>query len=120
MAKEEAMKRSHQRSKTISVLAILVYFSVPSHGLVADFFPLDVWEEMDVWEQKIDTNHGFKVESSKLSNKLFPFNVSEELNNMGEIQLLNFKNFGQHNIKYGTKKEDKTNPYWMPEEYRTP
>ena len=115
------MKRSYQRSKTISVLAILVFFSVLSNGFASsDFFPIDIWEELDAWEQNINTIYGFKVESSKLSSESFPFDVNEELNNMGGIELLNFKKFGQHKIKYGNKKEDKTNPYWMPEEYRTP
>lgn len=115
------MKSSFQRSKTISVLAVLVFFSILSNGFASsDFFPLDIWEELDFWEQNINTKYVSKVESSELSSELFPFDVSEELNNMGEIEFFNLKNFGKYNIKYGTKKEDKTNPYWMPEEYRTP
>ena len=85
------MKRSYQRSKTISVLAILVFFSVLSNGFASsDFFPIDIWEELDAWEQNINTIYGFKVESSKLSSESFPFDVNEELNNMGGIELLNF------------------------------
>lgn len=120
------MKRSDQGIKTISVLAILACLIVPFQVLATDYFPLDVWEEMESWEQNkvtVDaTNVGAydstnMIEDASL-NKMFPFDVQGELDKLGGIEWVTFENRKVNYINYGTLRENKSNPYWMPEELR--
>ena len=127
--KEEAMKRSDQRSKTISVLAVIVFLSVPFNVFAADFFPLDVWEEIEFWEQNKVTATVNDVEAysepqeavltmNSVTSKMFPFDVQAELNELGGVQWATLKNWSTYNTNYGTTREDRINPYWIPEELR--
>ena len=45
------MKRKTLNLKTLTVLAIIACLSITVPANAADFFPLDVWEELETWEQ---------------------------------------------------------------------
>jgi len=125
------MKIADLKLEILTVLATLAFLSTSVAAIAADYFPLDVWEEMDAWEQTItaglDPDLARHNESMPVSagdaqtvNASFPFDVWEELNHISGTAWSALKNWKAFELKYGTAKKDTTNPYWMPEEYRTP
>jgi hypothetical protein len=129
MREEETMKTTGLIPKVMTVLATLAFLSISSPTIVSDFFPLDVWEEIEAWEQTtmaaldpdIAVHNEAKplaVDDAEMVNASFPFDVWEELNDHGGNDWSALKNWKAFNLNYGTAKEDRTNPYWMPEELR--
>ena len=125
------MQRPGQRTRIITALAMLAYLSFSVPTIAADYFPLDVWEEMLAWEQDKATTSVADAEAysqpkttsmvkATMISVSFPFDVQDELNNLGGIEYTALMNRKAYNINYGTAREDTTNPYWMPKEYRTP
>ncbi len=125
------MKTTDFKSKTVAVLATLVFLSIPVPTIAADFFPLDIWEEMDAWEHTLtaglDPDIGVKnqtipigIDDAKMIKASFPLDVWEELDDLDYFNWRMMKNRNAFNIQYGTAKEDTKNPYWMPEEIRNP
>ena len=123
------MKTTGLIPKVMTVLATLAFLSISSPTIVSDFFPLDVWEEIEAWEQTtmaaldpdIAVHNEAKplaVDDAEMVNASFPFDVWEELNDHGGNDWSALKNWKAFNLNYGTAKEDRTNPYWMPEELR--
>ena len=123
------MKTTGLIPKVMTVLATLAFLSISSPTIVSDFFPLDVWEEIEAWEQTtmaaLDPDIAvqneatpFGVDDAEMVNVSFPFDVWEELNDHGGNDWSALKNWKAFNLNYGTAKEDRTNPYWMPEELR--
>ena len=123
------MKTTGLIPKIMTVLATLAFLSISSPTIVSDFFPLDVWEEIEAWEQTtmaaldpdIAVHNEAKplaVDDAEMVNASFPFDVWEELNDHGGNDWSALKNWKAFNLNYGTAKEDRTNPYWMPEELR--
>ena len=45
------MKTTGFKPKIVTVLATLSFLSISVPTIAADFFPLDVWEEIEAWEQ---------------------------------------------------------------------
>ena len=123
------MKTTGLIAKIMTVLATLAFLSISSPTIVSDFFPLDVWEEMDAWEQTTmaaldpdiavnDQTMPQGLDNAEMVNASFPFDVWEELNDLGGNDWSALKNWKAFNLNYGTAKEDRTNPYWLPEELR--
>jgi len=123
------MKTTGLIPKIMTVLATLAFLSISSPTIVSDFFPLDVWEEIEAWEQTtmaaldpdIAVHNEAKplaVDDAEMVNASFPFDVWEELNDHGGNDWSALKNWKAFNLNYGTAKEDRMNPYWLPEELR--
>ena len=123
------MKTTGLIPKIMTVLATLAFLSISSPTIVSDFFPLDVWEEIEAWEQTtmaaLDPDIAVHnetiplgVDDAEMVNASFPFDVWKELNDLGGNDWSALKNWKAFNLNYGTAKEDRTNPYWMPEELR--
>jgi hypothetical protein len=121
------MKRTILKLKIIAVLACLTYpiFAVPTHA--SDFFPLDFWEEMTSWQQNIgavnEMDIGAYSEPMPISlgktgvvHTTFPFGVCEELNALGNSH---WHDSHEYSVSIGNTHRDKTNPYWLPEEFTT-
>lgn len=98
-------------------LAALVCISVAGSIHAADFFPLDVWEEMRGWQFKKDVTDGFgpKADHRPISPgpAAFPWDVREELNALSG-------DAGHHGpwffVKIVASRRKNANPYWLPEE----
>jgi len=98
-------------------LAVLVCISVAGSIHAADFFPLDVWEEMRDWQCKKDVGDGFgpKADQRPMSPgpAAFPWDVREALNALGG-------DAGPHGTRFSLKivasRRKGANPYWLPEE----
>ena len=123
------MKTTGFKPKKVTVLATLAFLSISVPTIAADFFPLDVWEEIVAWElttmAALDPDIAVRSETIQLGvydadmvDASFPFDVWKELNDLGGIDWGAMKNWKAFNLNYGTSKEDRTNPYWMPEELR--
>ncbi|MDX2453724.1 hypothetical protein [Desulfosarcina sp.] len=123
------MKTTGFKPKIVTVLATLAFFSISAPTIVSEFFPLDVWEEIEAWEQTtmaaLDPDIAVHneatplvVDDAEMVNASFPFDVWEELNDHGGNDWSALKNWKAFNLNYGTAKEDRTNPYWLPEELR--
>ena len=117
------MKATGFKPKIVTVLATLTFFSISVPASAADFFPLDFWEELEAWEQTtmaaLDPDIAVHNEAiplgaddAEMVNASFPFDVWKELNDLGG------KDWKALNLNYGPAKEDRTNPYWLPEELR--
>ena len=124
------MKTTGLKLKTVTVLATLAFLSISVQTIAADFIPLDVWEEIEAWEQTItagldpdsvgyDQTMPMGIDDAEMVNASFPFDVWEELNDLGDIYWRMVKNWNAFNLNYGTAKEDTTTPYGMPEAYKT-
>ena len=122
------MKRKTLNLKTLTVLAIITFLSITVPTYAADFFPLDVWEELENWEQNSGEGYAtvseaygapmsMDLEKDEIVHTSFPFDVLKEINDLGGID---WNNWDAFNVGYGSTNEKKTNPYWYPEEYRTP
>jgi len=122
------MKRKTVNSKTLTSLAITAFLCITVPTFAADFFPLDVWEELETWEQNDGELYATATEtySAPMSMDLreveivhtsFPFDVLKEINDLGGIDWNDWKAF---NVGYSHTNDKETNPYWYPEEYRTP
>jgi hypothetical protein len=122
------MKTKTLNSKTLTALAIMAFLSVAAPTYATDFFPLDVWEELEIWEQNNGELYATVTEASgvpmsmdtgklEIDHTSFPFDVLKEINDLGGIDWNGWEAF---NKGYGGTNENKTNPYWYPEEYRTP
>ncbi len=83
----------------------------------SEFFPLDVWEEMEDWNHNKDTVSKKNMETNSQSTEIkmqkvefvntnFPFDILKELNALD----------GTISKKNKTIKMNIVNPYWMPEE----
>lgn len=83
----------------------------------SNFFPHDVWQEMEAWNHNKDTVSINNVETNSQSTEMevqkvgfvhtnFPFDVLKEINALD----------GTISKKNKTKKMNKVKPYWMPEE----
>jgi hypothetical protein len=119
------MKRTPLPSRILTAVAVAAFLSIAVPAYAADFFPLDVWQEMQAWEQAngaedeklmpayrqpipVDGDTGEGVHLS------FPFDVWAALNALGGIDGDNMKAFS---VSYDSPERNKTNPYWYPEEY---
>jgi len=122
------MKRKSLNSKTLTALAIMAFLSVTVPTYAADSFLLDVWEGLEIWEQNngevyvtvTDTYSepmSMNLEKVKIVHTSFLFDDLKEINELGGIDGNDWDAF---NVRYGGVNEKKTNPYWYPEEYRTP
>ena len=122
------MKRKTLNLKTLTVLVIIACLSITVPAYAADFFPLDVWEELETWEQNngevyatVAEGYGAPVSmdtgKAEIVHTSFPFDVLKEINDLGGID---WKDWGAFDVGYGSTNEKETNPYWYPEEYRTP
>jgi len=120
------MKTCQWNSKPILFLAAFVLIRLAGSAQAADFFPLDVWEEMAGWRSEtavMDTydQTAFHVplasqpKASKTTRTFFPLDVWEELNALD-------RDSGDHAFRLSVKKDvagrNRTNPYWLPEEFR--
>lgn len=121
------MKRTTLKLIIIAVLTCLTYpsFAVPTYA--SDFFPLDFWEEMTSWQQNIGAankgDSGAYSESMPTSlgkagvvHTTFPFSVCEELNALGNSH---WRDSHEYSVSIGNTHREKTNPYWLPEEFTT-
>lgn len=102
-----------------ALLIIPIFLIVNAMGLdmKPDFFPIDVWEEMEDWNQKKDTvsmdrmgtnsqSTEMKIQKIEFVHTNFPFDVLKEISALdGTISKKNKK-----------IKMKKVNPYWLPEE----
>ena len=90
------MKTAYFKSLPVVVLATLALLGTPALTMADDFFPLDVWEEMDAWERIITA--GLDPDVSRYNETLpagfdgtemvevsFPFDVWEQLKDLGNI-----------------------------------
>ena len=122
------MKRKSLNSKTLTALAIMAFLSITVPTYAADSFLLDVWEGLEIWEQNngevyvtvTDTYSepmSMNLEKVKIVHTSFLFDDLKEINELGGIDGNDWEAF---NVRYGGANEKKTNPYWYPEEYRTP
>ena len=123
------MKTTGFKPKIVTVLATLAFLSISVPTIAADFFPLDVWEEIEAWEQTtmaaLDPDIAVHnetiplgVDDAEMVNASFPFDVWKELNDLGSSDWSALKNRKAFNFNDGTAKENRTNPYWLPEELR--
>lgn len=122
------MKTKTVNSKTLTALAIMAFLGITVPTYAADFFPLDIWEELETWElnngevyatatETYSAPMSMGSENVEIAHTSFPFDVLKEINDLGDID---WKDWKALDVKYGGTSEKKTNPYWMPEEYRTP
>ncbi len=125
------MKTTGLKSKTVTVLATLSFLSISVQTIAADFIPFDVWEEIEAWEQTITAgldpeNVGYNqtmpmgIDDAEFVHASFPLDVWEDLNDLCGIYWRMMKNWKAFNLNYGPAKKDTTNPYGMPEAYKTP
>ncbi len=118
------MKQTIFTLKIIAVLACLTYpgFAVTTHA--ADFFPLDLWEEMADWQLPNRVAHEADVEpysppmqvnrgNAGVVHTTFPFDVVEELNTLGNSDRHDFRVYA---ASTGSNHRNTANPYWLPEE----
>lgn len=121
------MKRTILKLRIITVLACLTYlsFAVPIHA--SDFFPLDLWEEMTNLQQNIGAvNVGdigvhsdpvpINLGKAGVVHNTFPFDVCEELNALNNSH---WHDSREYSVSVGKTHLNKTNPYWLPEEFTT-
>ncbi len=122
------MKRKILSLKAFTTLAIMTFMGIALPVAASDYFPIDIWEEMESWESKdgavyILTNQGIDQLKSKNFHNLdvvhasFPFDVRDALDDLGGTDLHHIKAFSESN---GTSAGKTMNPYWLPEEYRSP
>ncbi len=122
------MQRENLKSKMLTLLAIVAFFSIVVPANADDFFPLDVWEEMTSWAKNKtaaprhdgvapDERILIGANQLKATQASFPFDIWKALNELGGADLSQRNAFGKN---HGAGKEDRSNPYWMPEELRTP
>jgi hypothetical protein len=82
------MKRLAKRTQKLSVLVSLVFVIFASSSMAADFFPLDVWEELTASEPD-NAATAYSEPAQRDMNKVemahtnFPFDVQKELNDLG-------------------------------------
>jgi hypothetical protein len=131
MREEDTMTITGLKLEMLTVLATLAFLIISAPAIGAEYFPLDVWEEMEAWEPTtyaaLDPDIAVYHETAPMGvgdaervNASFPFDVWEELNYLDVTDWSALKNWKAFDLEYGTAKEDTTNPYWIPEEYRTP
>lgn len=113
------------KSKTIAVLANMLFMIIMVPSYASDFFPLDVWEEMANWQ----TNNAAVNQTDigvygqprsmnwvkpKMIHTSFPFDVMDALTDLGS------KDGHPVNGRYISldhSRGHQTNPYWLPAEY---
>jgi hypothetical protein len=121
------MKRTILKLKIIAVLASLIYpgFAVPTHA--SDFFPIDLWEEMTGWQHNKDVVNEKAIGAENeprpknwgiggAVHTTFPLDVCEELNALGNGK---WHDLREYFANIGNTHRNKTNPYWLPEEFTT-
>lgn len=121
------MKPTIWKLKIVAVLATLIYLGFAFPIGAADFFPLDLWEEMAGWQQNKAVVRGADIEAYSEPMRIdwdkaatvhttFPFDVAEELNARGNG---NGYDSRENDARIGHIHGNKTNPYWLPVEFRT-
>lgn len=119
------MKRKTLILETLTALVIMTFMGVTVPISASDFFPHDIWEELETWEQNNVVAYGTaneaarQVEQMKLNNAgvaqlSFPFDVWAELDDLEVSNGQDVKSFSESSAA------KKMNPYWLPEEYRAP
>jgi hypothetical protein len=122
------MKRKTLNSKALTAFAITAFLIITVPTYAAEFFPLDVWEELENWEQNngriyvtlteaYSEPRSMDLEKVEAVHTSFPFDVLKEINDLGVIDWNDWEAF---NVGSGGTNQKKTNPYWYPEEYRAP
>jgi hypothetical protein len=121
------MKLNRRNCTTLILLTVLFLVGVSGSVLAADFFPLDIREEMVAWQRKTngpnasfpETLHALKVSipgSEKKAYDVFPWDVLEELNALG-------KGAGGDAYRFAGKIDgsgrNRGNPYWLPDELQS-
>lgn len=120
-----AVKGAILKSKTIAVLATIMFMmnTVPSYA--SDFFPLDVWQEMANWQPNNAAVNQTDIgvygqprsrawDKSKMIHTSFPFDVMDALTDLDgkDRQHINGR-FTSIDNSHGHQ----MNPYWLPAEY---
>ena len=113
------MKTTCWSATSAAALAVAVLVSMVAAASAADFFPLDVWAEMEPWEHAGGSLHVAAVEaySEPLSATVepapaaFPFDVHAALNELGGTDW-----HATGTGSAGSVTLPATNPYWLPEE----
>ena len=120
------MKKRLLNFKPLIYLAFLPYIGMAGLVSAADFFPLDIWVEMVVWQSKKSGSYaiGPKARPAPQSSfpdaagkatEAFPWDVRAELNSLGSDKRYEAFRFL---VKIDAANRNRTNPYWRPEEFR--
>ena len=122
------MKAVSKISVGCRLLISLVILAISVPTAAADFFPLDVWEEMVDWQSKRSINHEPITESILQPSSIgtiagngfglaFPFDVAKALN---ELEGADGRFAGGHTFTLKRPLNRHRNPYWLPEECLLP
>lgn len=122
------MKRKSLTLKTLTAIAFMAFFSITVSTYAADSFLLDVWEGLEIWEQNngevyvtvteaYSETMSMNLDKVKIVHTSFLFDDLKEIN---ELDGIDWHDWEVLNVRYGGVNEKKTNPYWYPDEYRTP
>jgi hypothetical protein len=119
------MKAIDIKTAGYGLLISLAFLIIAVSTDAADFFPLDVWEEVTYRQPSSHgrdealpeaTRKAMSVPAGATATALlaFPFDVAEALNNLGggDGRLA-----GGHTFHVNPSFKNHGNPYWLPEEY---
>jgi hypothetical protein len=128
------MKTKWLLSKTLALLAITALMNISVTTQATGVFPLDLWEEMADWRQSRSSESKRITEATRPSGPkdvegiemvptAFPLDVWKALDDIGDTD-----GFAKEPISKGypapadrrTVKQEKPNPFWLPEEIRAP
>lgn len=113
------MKKRFWSVKSAAVMAMAAVVSMAAAASAADFFPLDVWEEMATWEQAGGSSHVAAAEAYsepmpatvEQAPATFPFDVLEALNELDATAWYDTSADSASSFLAAG-----TNTYWLPEE----
>jgi hypothetical protein len=116
--KEEKMKRLAKRTQKLSVLVSLVFVIFASSSMAADFFPLDVWEELTASEPDNAVTAYSEamqrdMDNIEMAHMNFPFDVQKELDDLGGRQ---WDADSAYDSKNGATNSATSNPFGVPDE----
>ena len=113
--------------KPLILLAFLPFIVLAGSAFAADFFPLDIWQEIVAWRSKKSGSEVFVIKgdhrpkssvagAAAKASDAFPWDVREELNALGSDTGCGDTRF------YGTSDitgRSRVTPYWLPAELRS-
>ena len=119
------MKAIDLKPAEYGLLIGLAFLIIAVSTDAADFFPLDVWEEL---AYRQSSNHGrdevlpeatrkamsMPAGATATAHLTFPFDVAEALNHLG---VGHGRLAGGHTFHVNPSFKNPGNPYWLPEEY---
>ena len=106
--------------------AVLLCICLAGSAAAADFFPLDIWEEISAWQSKKGNSDpiGPKADLAPRSSvrdlpgktpDALPWDVREELHALGSDRGYHASRFF---VTIDASPRNRANPYWLPEELR--